>query len=81
MATAGPYSLYAPGPNDLADVPGDFTRQNASIDAALNKKLDKDVSVVNDTTANYQKKIKYETVIPTSGATYVEGDIIFVVST
>jgi hypothetical protein len=80
MATSGPYSLYAPGANDLADVPGDFTRQNASIDAALNKKLDKDVSVVNDTTANYQKKIKYETAIPTSGATYVEGDIIFVVS-
>jgi len=78
--TQGTYLLHAPGSDDLADIPGDFIKLDATITTALNTKLDKAPGVPNDVATNYQKKIYVTPTIPTSGAGYVEGDLIFVYS-
>jgi hypothetical protein len=79
--TQGTYNLHLPTDTDLADVPGDFMKLDTTITTALDKKLDKDTNVPGDNPYNYQKKILVTTTVPTSGAGYKEGDIIFVVST
>ena len=80
-AKKAPYNLHVPILDDLADVPADFDALASTITTALNMKLDKSDSTATtptDTVGNYQKKIKIEDAVPTSGAGYYEGQIIFV---
>ncbi len=77
----GTYNLHVPVLGDLADVPDDFSRLVTTVTAALNTKLDKadkGATTPVDVPTNYQKKIEVRDTIPTSGAGYVEGQIIFV---
>lgn len=81
-APKAPYNLHVPAANDLADVPDDFDKLATTITTALNTKLDKadkGATTPTDVPTNYQKLIKIESTVPTSGAGYYEGQIIFVV--
>lgn len=83
MATSKPpYGLHVPADDDLADVPDDFDQLVTNITTALNTKLDKAdkaAATPADVPANYQRKILVQTTIPTSGADFKSGDIIFVI--
>ena len=80
-AKKAPYNLHVPILDDLADVPADFDALATTITTALNMKLDKSDSTATtptDTVANYQKRIIVLDAVPTSGAGFVENQIIFV---
>ena len=88
MATTSgaPYQLRLPQDGDVADIPGDLANLATDLHTALNTKLQRSSytppggSEIKGADTLYQTKIEVLTSVPSSGAGYTEGTIIFVVA-
>jgi len=73
--TNDPYQLPYPVDGDVANVPADIKKLADQLVVVLNKKLEEAPARV-----IFQTKVKVVTSVPTSAATYVENDVIFVIA-